>query len=143
LHVRDSPTQDVRTVQARPQSSLDSDEFGRRRQRKLTPPGRFIESRLDGSIVIEVDGQELRLWNHEPEQLAEAAAASGEAIEYQARWGLLWVPSTSGRYAFCVVLSAADHVACPLQPPVGSPVELLESAGGFTVPASELLEGSS
>ncbi|GEM_PF-950861 len=106
-------------------------------------PGRFIESRPDGSVVIEVDNCELLLWNHEPERLAEAAAASGGAIEYQPRWGLLWVPSKIGRYAFCVVRSPNDHVSCPLHPPVGSPVELLKSAGGFTVPASELREGGS
>src|ERR1035437_7705962 len=39
----------------------------------LPTPGRFIESRPDGSVVIEVDGQEVHLWNHEPERLAEAA----------------------------------------------------------------------
>jgi hypothetical protein len=48
-----------------------------------------------------------------------------------------------GRYAFCVAWSPEDHVPCPLQPPVGSPVELLESAGGFSIPVSELREGSS
>jgi len=100
--------------------------------------GRFIESRPDGTVVIEVDNCELLLWNHEPERMAEAAAANGGVVEYQPRWGLLWVPSKSGRYAFCVVRSQNDHVPCPLQPPVGSPVELLESAGGFTLPASDL-----
>ncbi len=103
--------------------------------------GRLVESQSDGTIVIEVDEEEMRLWNHEPERLAEAAAASGGAVEYQARWGLLWVPSTSGGYAFCVARSPDDHVPCPLQPPVRSPVQLLESAGGFALPAGELREG--
>jgi hypothetical protein len=103
--------------------------------------GVFVESRGDGTVVIEVDEHELLLWNHEPERLAEAAAASGGAVEYQPRWGLLWVPSTKGRFAFCVARSSDDHVPCPLRPPVGSPVELLESAGGFTVDASELRRG--
>jgi hypothetical protein len=107
----------------------------------LPTPGRFIESRPDGSVVIEVDNCELLLWNHELERMAEAAAASGGVVEYQPRWGLLWVPSTSGRYAFCVARSPDDHVPCPLQHPVGSPVELLESAGGFTLPAGDLGEG--
>ena len=84
--------------------------------------------------MIEVDNHELLLWNHEPERMAEAAAASGGAVEYQARWGLLWMPSKSGRYAFCVAEPLFDHDQCPLQPPVGSPAQLLESAGGFTEP---------
>ena len=97
-------------------------------------PGRFVESRSDGSVVIEVDEHELLFWNHEPERLAEATAASRGAIEYQPRWALLWIPSKSGRYAFCVARSPDTHVPCPLQPPIGSPAELLESAGGFTFP---------
>jgi hypothetical protein len=98
----------------------------------LPVPSRFIEARLDGSVVIEVDEHELLLWNHEPERLAEVAIAIGGAIEYQPRWGLLWVPCESGRYAFCVVLPIAVHVACPLLP-MGSPAQLLESAGGFAI----------
>jgi hypothetical protein len=108
----------------------------------LPTRGRFIEGLPDGSIVIEVDGPEQHLWNHEPERLAEAAAASEGAIEYQPRWGLLWVASKSGKYAFCVARSPDDHVPCPLQPPVGSPVELLESAGGFTLCVDDLYERS-
>src|ERR1039458_10468939 len=76
----------------------------------LPAPGRFVESRSDGTVVIEVDEHELLLWNHEPERMAEAAAASGGAVEYQPRWGLLWVPSTSGRYTFCVARPTDDHV---------------------------------
>jgi hypothetical protein len=109
----------------------------------LPSSGRLVESRSDGEVVVEVDRHELRLWNHEPERLAEAAAASGGAIKYQLRWGLLWVPSNSGRYAFCVADPSTDHVPCPFQPPVGSPMELLKGAGGFTVPASELRQGRS
>jgi len=108
----------------------------------LPAPCRFIAARQDGTVVIEVDGQELSLWNHEPERLAEAAVSSDGAIEYHPRWGLLWVRSRSGRYAFCVARSPEDHVPCPLQPPVGSPVELLESAGGFAILASEIRKES-
>jgi hypothetical protein len=99
----------------------------------IPTPSRFIESRTDGSLVIEVDNRELLLWNHEPERLAEAVAANGGTVEYQPRWGLLWVPSKSGRYAFCVAEPSLYHVPCPLQPPIGSPVERIESAGGFTI----------
>jgi len=51
-------------------------------------PGNLLESRSDGTVVIEVGNQELHLWNHEPERLAEAVANNG-AIEYQPRWRLL------------------------------------------------------
>ena len=115
-------------------------QMNRAVQDKENPPtsGRFIESRTDGTVVVEMGKCDLHLWNHEPDRMAQAAAANGGVVEYQARWGLLWVPSNGGRYAFCVAQSPNDHVPCPLQPPVGSPVRLLESAGGFTVPASEI-----
>jgi hypothetical protein len=100
--------------------------------------GRLVDSQRDGTVVIEVDGQELLLWNHEPERLAEAAVASGGAVEYQPRWGLLWVPTKSGSYAFCVARSPDNHVPCPLQPLVGNPVELLENARGFTISVHDL-----
>ncbi len=95
-------------------------------------PGHLLYSRSDGTVVIEVGNHELRLWNHEPERLAESAA-SGGAIEYQPCWGLLWIPSENGRYVFCVARSIDDHVSCPLQSPAGSPAELLKSSGGFTI----------
>lgn len=103
----------------------------------LPSSGEFIEAREDGTIVIEVDDKELHLWNHQPERIAEAVAVGGSAIGYQPYWGLLWVPSRDGRYAFCVAPSLDDHVQCPLQPPVGSPAEMLESAGGFTISAND------
>lgn len=84
--------------------------------------GEFIEAREDGTIVIKVDGQELHLWNHQPERIADAVAVGGSTIGYQPPWGLLWVPSRDGRYAFCVAPSPDDHVQCPLQPPVESTV---------------------
>jgi hypothetical protein len=52
-------------------------------------PGLFIQSRNDGTLVIEVNGQELLLWNHKPERMVEAVLAGGRSISYQPRWGLL------------------------------------------------------
>jgi len=102
-------------------------------------PGLFIQSRRDGTVVVEVNDQELLLWNHESERIGEAVAASGRAISYQARWGLLWVPNGAGRYAFCVALASRSHEPCPSLPPTGTPAELMESAGGFTIPAHPYL----
>ena len=104
----------------------------------LPSSGRLVDSRSDGTVVIEADQHELNLWNHEPERLAEAAVKSGGAIEYQPRWGLLWVLSDQGRFSFSVTEADSDHIPCPLRPPVGSLVELLESAAGFTISADDL-----
>lgn len=96
-------------------------------------PWRLIQTEKVGTVVIQRRDLELRLWNHEVERLAEAAGEIGGVVEYQPRWRLLWVPSTIGRHAFCVTSSLGDHVPCPRNPPVGSPVELLLNAGGFGV----------
>lgn len=101
-------------------------------------PGLFIQSRREGTVVIEVNGQELLLWNHESERIGEAIAAGGRSISYQARWGLWWVPSRGSRYAFCVALASRSHEPCPSQPPTGTPAELMKSAGGFTVSSDKL-----
>jgi hypothetical protein len=37
----------------------------------LPTTGRFIESRPDGSVLIELGRNELRLWNHESERMGE------------------------------------------------------------------------
>jgi hypothetical protein len=110
-------------------------QMSRATQDRENPPslGSLVESRSEGTVLIEVDELELRPWNHEPERLVEAASAAGGAVEYQPRRGLLWVPSRSGKYAFCVAEHRIDHVPCPLQPAVGSPVQLRESAGGFAI----------
>lgn len=94
---------------------------------------RIIDARTDGTFVIEIEGEELVLWNHELDRLLEAVTDGHGIIEYQTHWGLVWVPISDGRYAFCVARSLQDHVLCPPQPPVGRPVQLLEIAGGFTI----------
>jgi hypothetical protein len=106
--------------------------------------GRFIEFRSSGIVEIEVENRTLTLWNHQPERMAEAAAASGGALAYQARWGLLWVASELGKHLFCVAASPENHLPCAVVSLVGSPTDLLKAAGGFLLPARELLmdEGS-
>lgn len=103
----------------------------------LSSLGELIEARTDGTTAIKVDGQELYLWNHEPERIAEAIAISGNIIEFQPRWGLLWIPSTAGRYAFCVAPSPDDHVQCPAQFKAGSPRQKLGTYGRFIVFAND------
>jgi hypothetical protein len=95
--------------------------------------GRFIGSLTDTSVEVEVEGAAFPLWNHECERLAAAAALANGAIEYQPQWGLLWVPSTNGRYAFCVARVNGGSVPCSDRTSIGGPSELLRSAGGFIV----------
>ena len=95
-------------------------------------PGRLIGLLSATSIAVEVDGREFSLWNHERERLAETAVLTRSAVEYQPRWGLLWVPTTNGRYAFCIARTRENFVHCPETPPTGRPSELLRSAGGFS-----------
>ena len=101
-------------------------------------PGRLLDVGPDGSVDIEVQGQELHLWNHESDRLAEAAQRVGGALSYQSRWGLLWIPSESGRYAFCVARRSDQLSPCPTRAPEGTLTELLKEAGGFTLPIGEL-----
>jgi hypothetical protein len=106
------------------------------REGPLPVPYRYSGYQNDGTVLIEVNGKELRLWNHSPERLAEAVAASDGIIKYQERWHLLFVNSSAGSsYVFCVAKSLHGRVPCPETPPAGRPVELLRSAGGFSIPA--------
>jgi hypothetical protein len=99
-------------------------------------PGRLVDSRSDGTFTAEVGQQAITFWNHDVDRLVDAIAAADGQLLYQESWHLLWVPNSSGRYAFCV---AGDrHIACPDEPPSGTPVELLERAGGFTIRIGDL-----
>lgn len=90
--------------------------------------GRFIRSQGEGSVMIAVDGREVHLWNHESERLVEAAAASGGVVMYQQQWGLLWVPSKSGRYAFCVARFPIDQAPASTTTTFKSPSEAHHAA---------------
>jgi hypothetical protein len=95
----------------------------------------MVEVRPDGTVHIDVDGQKLILWNHDPERIAEAFTNYGGVLEYQRHWGILWVPNQTGRYAFCV--ASAGHVNCSESQPLGNLAGLLQSVGGFTHSVNE------
>lgn len=79
----------------------------------LPLPGRLVSTSEDGSVVIEVNGRQLRLWNHEAERIEAAAARTSGSISYQARWGLLFVASSPvSRDSFCVAEPSDGHVDC-------------------------------
>ena len=92
---------------------------------------RFVQSRGDGMVVIELDDQELHLWNHEPERLARSVASADGIVSYQKPWSLLI--TGDGGY-FSVASPPEDYVPCPEKPPTGAPLEVLRSAGGVTLP---------
>lgn len=106
----------------------------------LPAPGHLAEVWPDGLVVVEIDGDVRRLWNHNPERLEALVARNRGQISHQPEWGLMSTPSDGGRYQFCV--ADADHPdlrPCPAHPPTGNPYELLMEAGGFSIPGSEAL----
>jgi hypothetical protein len=106
----------------------------------LPVPGRLISVGADGDVVVEVDGEDIPLWNHEPDRLRQLVEANHGAVSYQPTWGLLRTPSDGGNYCFCVApVADPNRLGCPEAPPTGDPIQRLQSAGGFTLRADELL----
>ena len=103
------------------------------------PPvaGRLVEVGADGIIVVEIGGEVRRFWNHEPQRFAHFAARAHHHVDLQARWGMLGLPHKSGTYCFCIA-DPDDHRTCPETPPQGALLELMESAGGFSISAAEV-----
>ena len=103
--------------------------------------GRLAEIRDDGVVVVEVDGERLDLWNHDPERLRIVVEENGPDVSYQQKLRLLRSPGLRHGCCFDVALALDSHRRpCPTEPPTGSLFERLQAAGGFTVPASELLD---
>ena len=66
-----------------------------------------------------------------------AAGRNDNHVELQARWRMLGTPTKQG-YHPIYIADPDDHRECPDTPPTGTALELLESAGGFLISASEL-----
>jgi len=94
--------------------------------------GNLVEVRADGTLALVLGGQLLRLWNHDPDRLEQLVARDHGRIVYKPRWGLLMTPSN---YCFCVAgVDDPQQRPCPATPPTGTPVELVQQAGGFVIP---------
>ena len=103
-------------------------------------PGRVLEVQPSGFVVVEVDGFLHRLWNHDPDRVKRLVARNDGAISYQRGFGLLRTKSADGSYLFCVAdFDSPKRRPCPTSPPTGTLVELLQSAGGFSIPGPEFL----
>jgi hypothetical protein len=100
-------------------------------------PGHLVTISNEGELVIEVEGQHARLWNHDAVRLSEAITAAHGELLFQPRWGLLHLPRDDGRFAFCV--APAEHVECRTTTPVGGLGDVLRLDGGFSVAGKDLL----
>jgi hypothetical protein len=98
-------------------------------------PGRLLEVFPSGLLIVEVAGSIHRLWNHDPDRLADLVARNDGAILHQPGWGLLLTKSEQGHYMFCVADADAPELRpCPTERPSGTPIDLLQEAGGFSLP---------
>ncbi len=94
-------------------------------------PGKLVDISADGTLVVEIDNEQLRLWNHDPSRLERLVSANAGQIIYRPDWGLLGTASGDGHFLFCVALAADDRRACPTTPATGSAIDRLQQRGGF------------
>lgn len=101
-------------------------------------PATLLRTGDDGTIVVDVDGAERLLWNHEPGRLAKLAACNDGAVLLQWGWRLLKTRGPGGLFVFSVC-DPDDHVPCPDGPITGDLFERLEKAGGVDLSIEEAL----
>ncbi|CAN5634624.1 hypothetical protein BH20ACT21_BH20ACT21_19730 [soil metagenome] len=125
------PGHDVHWIQAK---------LGSKDKTNLPAPGHLVEVRPDGLVIVEIEDDVRRLWNHDPERLKRLVTRNSGEISHQPRWGLMSTPSDGGAYQFCVAdADRPDLRPCPAHPPTGDPADLLREAGGFSIPGPEAL----
>ncbi len=95
-------------------------------------PGRLLEVTDSGDVTVEVQGEMLRFWNHEPERLAVYARRADGRIGLQLPWRALHVPFDGGGRLFDLG-DPEDHRSCPAEPPSGDPLNPMRDTGGFTM----------
>ena len=104
-------------------------------------PGRLLEVDDAGRVVVEVAGDRIEFWNHEPARLMTLVDRNEGAILVQERWSLLKTRSSDGHVCFSVCRidspwrtpcpSADDEVPTDL-------VSALVERGGFSIPSASL-----
>jgi hypothetical protein len=102
----------------------------RENQENRPDTGRVVDVRNDGAVGIDLDGEERRLWNHQPDRLAEAASQSALIVRHQPTWGLLQVGNTVSGYLFCDAGPSNEHVPCLDRPRVGVSVSFSRAREG-------------
>jgi len=103
--------------------------------------GKLLSVEDDGWIAVEVGGELLRFWNHQPERARWCFEQSGGRIGLPG-YGLLHAPNKrGGNYCFCV--SPGGPTPCARPSTAGSSpaglVEQVKSHGGFMVSGADTL----
>lgn len=102
--------------------------------------GELLEVRPDGLVIIEVEGEVRRLWNHDSDRLKRLVARNRGEISHQPGFNLLRTRSGGGSYLFYVAEADSREIQpCPPSAPTGTLVELLKNAGGFSIRGREAL----
>ena len=104
--------------------------------------GRLLAVEDDGLVVIDVDGEERRLWNHDPSRLSDLVARQRGRVFHQPRWGLLRSPSESNGSYSCFCVTEYDNpgrVPCAAVVPGDTVLDRFLSAGGGILTPDDLL----
>jgi hypothetical protein len=98
--------------------------------------GTILSVEDDGWINVDVDGEVLRLWNHEPERARRCLEESGGRVVLPGHC-LLRAPGEEGNYCFSVSTNGPTPCAGP--PPAGTdPAERIRSHGGFLLSGPDI-----
>ena len=66
----------------------------------------------DGEVVLDVNGELVRLWNHHPSLVHARLRDNAGYAKWRPRWFLLTTPSPRGNYLFCVSSDLDDKTTC-------------------------------
>lgn len=103
-------------------------------------PGRILEIRDEGTVIVQLQDRALELWNHDPARLTAVVAQHGYETLYQEGWHLLRVPPELTAYCFCTALAGDPRRTCPTTPArYATAAEQLFETGGFTIRAADVL----
>lgn len=101
--------------------------------------GTLVEVADDGWITVDVDGELLRFWNHDPTWVRRCFEESGGKVGLPG-WHLLHAPHGDGRRA-CICVADDGPTPCTPPPTAGAgPTGLFEqvmSHGGFLISGIE------
>jgi hypothetical protein len=101
-------------------------------------PARLVDVGADGVVTLDVDGEQLRFWNHDPARILAAATRAPGPLELDRRWRFLRIPSGPDSTSLFSLAHPDDHQECPDAPPTGDPARLAMEAGGFLIAGRDL-----
>jgi hypothetical protein len=87
---------------------------------------------------VDIDGTPRRLWNHDPARLAALVERNGGQVAFQSRWALLRTPASNGSFVFSVCDADAPRRDCLSHEPIGTIIDIVDEAGGFTMSSAAL-----